>query len=117
MTTEPLPFDHRPDPVLGAALRRALDPGDHAAFVARVVACADDAGAAAGSWDAVLARWARVGVAAAGLIALGAGYLLGRAGATGGAVGPGGQAVAEALLAPRAQPPEVEVVLAAVFER
>lgn len=117
MTTEPLPFDHRPDPVLGAALRRALDPGDHAAFVARVVACADDARAAAGSWDAVLARWARVGVAAAGLIALGAGYLLGRAGATGGAVGPGGQAVAEALLAPRAQPPEVEVVLAAVFER
>ncbi len=120
MTHEPLPFDHRPDPVLGAALRRALDPGDHAAFIARVMARADDARTAAGSWDAVLARWARVGVAAAALIALGAGYLVGRATASGAAVGPARPSVTEALLAPRAQPPqppEVEVVLASVFER
>src|SRR5438132_224883 len=27
MTYEPMPFDHRPDAVLGAALRQALDPG------------------------------------------------------------------------------------------
>src|SRR5206468_1543844 len=65
MTREPLPFDHRPDPALGAALRQALEPqeGSHAAFVARLLARVDDS-RGAGSWDRVLARWARVGVAA-----------------------------------------------------
>src|SRR5207248_678170 len=64
MTREPLPFDHRPDPALGAALRQALEPpeGSHAAFVARLLARVDDS-RGAGSWDRVLARWARVGVA------------------------------------------------------
>ena len=101
--------------MLGAALRRVLDPGDHAAFVARVLARADEARVTVGSWDAVLARWARVGVAAAVLVALGAGYLVGRATAGGGV--PSGQpSVAEALIAPRTQAPEVEVVLASVFE-
>ena len=47
MTYEPMPFDHRPDAVLGAALRQALDPGDEAAFVARVLARADQARATA----------------------------------------------------------------------
>ncbi len=61
---DPLPFDHRPDLVLGRALREALDPGDDAqVFTARVLARAEHARAA--SWDAVLARWARAGVAAA----------------------------------------------------
>src|SRR5712691_4765282 len=96
MTHEPLPFDHRPDPVLGAALRQALDPGDHAAFLARVRARAREA-AAPGSWDAVLARWARVGVATAMLIALVTGYLVGRAGA---AAPAGRPSVTEALIAP-----------------
>src|SRR2546428_13643506 len=74
-----LPFDARPDPVIGAALRRALDPGDHDRFVARVLARAEQLQTA--SWDAVLARWARVGVAAAMIVALAAGYLVGRGGA------------------------------------
>ncbi|HYT71600.1 MAG TPA: hypothetical protein VEK78_09470 [Gemmatimonadales bacterium] len=111
MTQEPLPFDHRPDPVLGAALRQALDPGDAAAFVAVVLARADETRAFAGSWHGVLARWARVGLGAAVLLALAGGYLVERAGATGGT-----PSVTEALIAPRAQAPEVEVVLASVLE-
>jgi len=107
MTREPLPFDHRPDPALGAALRQALEQeGSHAAFVARLLARVDDS-RGAGSWDRVLARWARVGVAAAVLFSLAAGYLVGRATA---APGP---SVAEALIAPRT--PVVEVVLASVL--
>lgn len=115
MIQEPLPFDHRPDPVLGAALRRALDPGDHSAFVARVLAGADAARAAAATWDAVLARWARVGVAAAVVTALAAGYLVGRATAGGGATTVARASVADVLIAPR-QTPEVDVVLASVLE-
>ena len=108
MTREPLPFDHRPDPALGAALRQALEPaeGSHTAFVARLLARVDDP-RGTGSWDRVLARWARVGVAAAVLFSLAAGYLVGRATA---APGP---SVAEALIAPRT--PVVEVVLASVL--
>jgi len=104
---EASPFDQGPEPVLGEALRRALDPGDPAAFVARVLARASEV--RAGSWDAVLARWSRVGVAAAMVIAAGAGYLLSRSGGT----APSGRpSVADALLVPQAQAPEVEVVLA-----
>jgi len=113
MTQEPLPFDHRPDPALGAALRRAHEPegeggeGGHAAFVTRLLARVDDLRPTA-SWDAVLARWARVGVAAAVLVSLAAGYLVGRA--TAASARP---SVAEALIAP--QMPVVEVVLASVL--
>ena len=75
-------FDHRPDPELGAALRRALDPArdDHAAFVARVMARYDGALAAATvpTWQ-VLAAWSRRGIAAAAAAAVLAGFLLGRA--------------------------------------
>ena len=91
---EPLPFDHRPDTVLGEELRRALDAGDAASFVARV-----------------LARWARTGVAAAVLVALAAGYLVGRASA---APAPR-PSVYDALMAPPAHPGEVEIVLASVI--
>ena len=73
---DPLPFDHRPDLVLGRALREALDPGDAQAFTARVVALAGQVRLP--SWDAVLARWARTGVAAALVVALAAGYFVGR---------------------------------------
>lgn len=107
---EPLPFDHRPDPVLGEALRRALDPGDAAPFVARVLARAAEARIA--SWDAVLARWARPGVAAAVFIALLAGYLVGRA-SVASAPRP---SVYDALMAPPAHPGEVEIVLASVID-
>lgn len=71
MTESPTPFDHRPDPVLGAALARALDPADPdtRAFVARVLARAETARAAPPTWE-VLAGWAGRGIAAAALAAL-----------------------------------------------
>jgi len=75
-------FDHRPDPELGAALRRALDPprGDQAAFVAGVMARYDGALAAASvpTWQ-VLAQWSRRGIALAAAAAVVVGFLLGRA--------------------------------------
>lgn len=74
--TKQLPFDHEPDARLGAALRRALEPAGHDAFVARVLAGMP--AARAGSWD-ILAGWAGRGIAAAALVALGAGYAVGRA--------------------------------------
>jgi hypothetical protein len=107
---EPLPFDHRPDRVLGELLRQALDPGDDGkAFVARVLALTERMRAP--SWDAVLARWARAGVAAAVLVALVGGYLVGRASAS-----PTTRpSVTDVLMAPPAHPGEVEVVLASVI--
>jgi len=108
--TSSLPFHHRPDPELGEALRGALDPGDSAAFVARVLARAEQI--QAGSWDIVLARWARVGVAAAALVALAAGYAVGRTAAATLGMRP---SVADALLAPSPQAPEAEVVLASLI--
>jgi len=76
MIPEPTPFDHRPDPVLGNALQRALDPDDQAAFVARVMTALENARTA--HWD-VLASWARAGIAAAVLaVILLGGFLAGR---------------------------------------
>ena len=75
MTKDQMPFDHRPDPVLGAALREALTPGDQAEFVARVLARMAHAPLA--HWD-VLASWARAGITAA-VAALVAGLLVGHA--------------------------------------
>jgi len=110
---DPLPFDHRPDMVLGDALRQALDPGEegHAAFIARVLARAEQVRVM--SWDAVLARWERTGVAAALVVALAAGYFVGRATAPPTTVRP---TVPDVLIAPPAHPGEVEVVLASVIE-
>jgi hypothetical protein len=75
-------FDHRPDPELGAALRRALDPprGDQAGFVTGVMARYDGALAAASvpTWQ-VLAQWSRRGIALAAAAAVVVGFLLGRA--------------------------------------
>jgi len=108
---DPLPFDHRPDPVLGRALREALDAGDAQVFTARVVALAGQVRVP--SWDAVLARWARAGVAAAVVVALAAGYLVGRGtAASRTTVRP---TVSDVLIAPPAHPAEVEVVLASVI--
>ena len=75
MSDPTTPFDSRPDPVLGAALRAALAPRDSAAFVARVVAAADRP---ADPLVDVLARWSRLGIAAAALAALVAGFAVGR---------------------------------------
>jgi anti-sigma factor RsiW len=64
-------FDHERDPLLGEALRAALAPRDTAGFVARVLAAAERRPA---PMVDVLARWARVGIAAAILAALAAGF-------------------------------------------
>jgi hypothetical protein len=75
MTESRTPFDHRQDPMVGAALRQALATTDDAAFVARVLAAAVRPRARS-SVD-VLAGWARPGIAAAALAALVAGFAVG----------------------------------------
>lgn len=72
------PFDHRPDPELGAALRAALEPKDEKAFVARVMARYEQAldRSTVPTLD-VLASWFRPGIAAA-IAALIVGFLFGR---------------------------------------
>lgn len=119
-------FDHRPDPELGAALRRALDPSrdDHAAFVARVMARYDGALAAATvpTWE-VLAAWARRGIAAAVAAAVLAGFLVARSlqtpelpetfdAAMAPASGPGLTALINAT-----DPPDASVVFASLVEQ
>lgn len=69
-----MPFDHRPDPILGTALRQALSADDHSTFVARVMAAA--AAPHPVHWD-ILANWARRSAGAACAAALGAGLLVG----------------------------------------
>jgi hypothetical protein len=59
--TEREPFELERDPALGAELKRLLDPGDDAAFAARVVARLPNRRS---QWE-VLAQWARPGIAAA----------------------------------------------------
>ena len=117
MTPEPTPFDHRPDPVLGSALRRALSPGDQAAFVARVMAALEDARTA--HWD-VLASWARAGIAAAALAVILGGLFVGRAGLTPASIddvltlaaGPSAP-----ILVGASSPPDPSVVLPSAEER
>jgi hypothetical protein len=79
MTAPLTPFDHRPDPVLGAALRDALQPRerDAAAFRSRVLAAAERSSVPVVD---VLARWSRFGIAAAIVAALAAGVIVGRTG-------------------------------------
>lgn len=74
-------FDHRPDPVLGAALRAALDAEtDQRAFVARLMARYDETlqRSTVPTWE-VLASWSRRGIAAALVAAVAAGFWFGRA--------------------------------------
>jgi hypothetical protein len=111
MKQDSSPFDARPDPVIGAALRHALAPADHDRFVARVLARAEQMRTA--TWDAVLARWARLGVAAAMIVALAAGYFVGRGMAT---VTPARATLPDALIAPATQGSPAEVVFASVIE-
>lgn len=69
------PFDHVPDPVLGAALREVLDITDDDAFTQRVL---ERTGVPEAWWE-VLGGWARPGLAAALLLVAVGGFLLGRA--------------------------------------
>ena len=121
MNNELTPFDHRPDPALGAALRAALEPGDQAAFVTRVMAGLD--AARAPSWE-ILAAWARRGLAAAAVAALVAGFLLGRSlhapaslDDAFAASGTDPAAPALAALATSQRAPDASVVLASMIER
>lgn len=77
MSESRTPFHHRPDPVLGAALRDALQPRDAggAAFRARVLAAAERLPVPVVD---VLARWARLGIVAAVVAALVTGTVIGR---------------------------------------
>ncbi len=111
------------DPELAAALRSALEPrGDHAAFVARVMAQYDHAldRGTVPTLD-VLASWFRPGIAAAAA-ALIAGFLLGRAILTPApasfdtALAPiEGQGLAALVTAP--DPPDASVVFASLVEQ
>lgn len=112
MTERDTPFDHRPDPMLGDALRAALAPRGQAEFVARVMAAAQRP---ADPLMDVLARWARLGIAAALVAALAATLLANRGErvATEWAVG---GADPEAVVA-GVQAPEVGVVFASYADR
>lgn len=119
-------FDHRPDPELGAALRRVLDPprNDQATFVARVMARYDSTLAAATvpTWE-VLAGWARRGIAAAVVAAALGGFFVARAvqtpeppetfdAAMAPTSGPGVTALVTAT-----DPPDASVVFASLVEQ
>ena len=117
-------FDHRPDPELGKALRAALERSDDSAFVARVMANYDRAleQATVPAWE-VLASWFRPGVAAA-IVALIAGFLVGRVVLSGGegdtasiemAMAPTeGPGLAALVTAP--DPPDASVVFTSLVE-
>jgi anti-sigma-K factor RskA len=121
----PSPFDHTPDPELGAALRAALSPTDDAEFRRRVVAASDSAFAESrrpGWWD-VLAAWVWPGLAAALVLVAVTAIWLRASGA--GANGPSGlgdplaavngQLAVPALLASPGMP-DVDIVLAVALE-
>lgn len=66
------PFDHRPNKVLGRALRELLTPADHQAFVAEVVASArrQIAGTAVPNFWDILGAWMGPGLAGAAALVL-----------------------------------------------
>ena len=114
MTGPMTPFDHRPDARLGEALRAALDAGDQAAFVARVLAAA----ARPARTVEVLAAWARRGLAAAMAAAALAGFLVGRGSAPTAspedALAPTGAGAASVALVTATRPPDASVVFASL---
>ena len=114
-------FDHRPDPVLGRALREALSSHHDAEFVKRVMAAARiAAGPATETWSDVLSRWAVPGVAAAMLIATVATISMGgprgeteaAAGALEDTLRRSGEAVAPLVFLASNRPPNLDAVLA-----
>ena len=114
--TEQTPFDHRPDPVLGDALRAALSSDDDDVFVRRFLARAGEPVL----WWEVLSGWLRPGLAAALLLTALGGYWLGQAVREGEpspiAIEDGltvdlGNGTMAALISP-AGPPDVDVLFA-----
>ncbi len=112
MSEQNTPFDHRPDLVLGEALRTALAPRGRSEFVARVLAAA---ARPADPLVDVLARWSRLGIAAALLAALAATLVVGR-GSRGATESVVGGADPEAVVA-GVQAPEVGVLFASYSDR
>jgi hypothetical protein len=121
------PFNHRPDPVLGAALRAALTTEDDAAFAHRVVAAAE-ADLGTWLWWQELTAWARPGLVAALLVVAAIGFWMGamiqgrEAPANGtSALGDPLTTVDSALAVPvllaGEQAPEVDLVLGLALER
>jgi hypothetical protein len=122
------PFDHRPDPVLGAALRAALATDDDAAFTRRVVAAAEADLGSAGLWYQELSAWARPGLVAALLAVAAAGFWLGAMAQGRGAPVNGATALGDPLTAADSdrlavpvllaeeEAPEVDLVLGLVTE-
>jgi len=122
------PFDHRPDPVLGAALRAALATEDDAAFARRVVESAEAELGGAGLWWQELIVWARPGLVAALLVVAAVGFALGalvqgRAAPANGATVLGDplteadSGLAVPVLLAGEQAPEVDLVLGLALER
>jgi hypothetical protein len=122
------PFDHRPDPVLGAALRAALATDDDAAFARRVVVAADADLGGAGLWYQELSAWARPGLVAALLAVAAMGFWLGAMAQGRGAPVNGTTALGDPLTAEDSalavpmllageQPPNVDLVLGLALER
>lgn len=120
--TNQSPFDHRRDAALGELLREALSAGDDDAFVARVVAGFETRHGAPTPFAEVLAAWARIGVAAALLIAAATTYIAARSTP---AIAPNGVedvlAGTAVRLPPSAlltsqRPPDPNMVFASVFE-
>jgi hypothetical protein len=121
------PFDHRPDPVLGAALRAALATDDDAAFARRVVEAAEADLGSAGLWYQELSAWARPGLVAGLLAVAAAGFWLGAMTQGGGAPVNGTTALGDPLttadsalavpvLLAGEQAPEVDLVLGLALE-
>lgn len=122
------PFDHRPDPVLGAALRAALATEDDAAFARRVVHAAEADLGGAGLWWQALSAWARPGLVAALLLVAAAGFWAGTAvrgrdtplsgtPALGDPLDASDSALAVPVLLAGEQAPEVDLVLGLALER
>jgi len=75
--TDLSPFDHRPDPEVGAWLKDVLTVPDDRGFVVRVMARVPALMPRESWWD-ILSTWARPGLAAAAVLLMLAGFQLGR---------------------------------------
>lgn len=121
--TKQSPFDHRRDDELGGLLREALATRDEAGFVARLVAGFDARRPSVPPYVEVLAGWARIGVAAALLVALAVTYLASRGGSSSGANGVDEVLAGTAFRLPPAalltaqRPPDPNMVYASAFEQ
>src|SRR5262245_10363916 len=76
MSSEKSAFNHRQDEELGGWLRSVLTPENEPGFIARVMQQVPATILRETGWD-ILGQWARTGLAAAAVLMLLAGYMLG----------------------------------------